>query len=220
MKVQFAALAAILFLIASGGAAFAQENVPQAIEYRKWDIGTTVGFLAASGRHFSRAAGSYDNSNPSWSFNLDAGRFITNHVKIDTGVMWSGTHSFYQTTFSATPPNRSTGYTLRSIHPTTFSGAVTYQFLENAFTHPYVSGGVRLTLLREDLETYSYSTNCCPSGLLDSANRTSLQARPFGAFGLKSYLSERWFVRSEIVVGFDTKGVSHGTGRVGVGIDF
>jgi hypothetical protein len=217
MKVQLATSAAILALIVTAQV-FAQEDVPQKIEYRKWDIGTTTGLLFASSRAYG-ASGSYD-SDPSWMLNLDAGRFLTTHVKVDTGVMWSGTRSFYKTSFSTAPSYQTTGYTLSRVQPTTVSGAITYQFLENAFVHPYVSAGMRLTFLREELETYLYSTNCCRPALVTTVNQTSLQARPFGALGFKSYFNERWFVRSEILVGFDTKGVSHGTGRIGFGVDF
>src|SRR5262245_23725006 len=97
MKVQLAALAAILGLIASGHV-FAQEDVPQKVVCRKWDIGTTTGLLFANGRAYG-TTGSHDND-PSWMLNLDAGRFLTTHVKVDTGVTWSGTRSFYKTTFS------------------------------------------------------------------------------------------------------------------------
>jgi hypothetical protein len=217
MKVQRAAGAAILALIVSSGA-FAQEDVPQKIEYRKWDIGTSAGLLFANSRAYGRPG--TNGNDPSWTLNLDAGRFLTTHMKVDTGVMWSGSQSFYKTSFATAPSYEMTGYTLSRVQPTTVSGAITYQFLENAFVHPYVSAGMRLTFLREERETYSYPTNCCRPALVTTVNQTSLQARPFGAFGFKSYFNERWFVRSEVLLGFDAKGLSHGTARLGFGIDF
>jgi hypothetical protein len=217
MKVELAG-AAILVLIVFGAPAFAQQDVPQKVEYRKWDLGTTVGMLVSGKRDFGRA-GSY-GSQPSGTLNLDAGRFLTTHLKVDTALLWTDPRSYYESIYSGPPTSQTAGYMVRDVRPTTVSGGLTYQFFENAFTHPYVTGGVRLTALREQRQTYSYPTTSAAPTIITTASQTSLQARPFGAFGFKSYFNERWFVRSELLLAFDRLGVSHGTARIGFGIDF
>ena len=213
MKVQLAAFHAILVLIACGTTVLAQQDVSEKVEFRKWDLGTTVGILGASKRDFGRPE-SYDNG-PSLTVNLDAGRYLTTHLKADAGLMWTNSRSYYETT-TGQP-----GYTIRTVRPTTLSGAITYQFFENVFAHPYLTTGVRVTTLPEHRETYLFENNNYGSRRLDtSVNQTSLEVRPFAGFGFKSYFNERWFMRSELLFAWDSHGVSHGTGRIGFGVDF
>jgi len=216
MNTRLASLYAILVLIGCGSTGLAQQDVSDKVEFRKWDIGTTVGLLGANKRDFGRS-GSYNND-PSLSVNLDVGRYLTTHLKADAGLTWNNSRSFYDYNFSQTSPTEPGSYTIRTVRPTILSGAVTYQFFENAFTHPYVTTGLRLAILPEHRETYSFDNFV--SRIETSVKQTSLQARPFGAVGFKSYFNERWFMRSELLVAWDAHGVSHGVGRIGFGIDF
>lgn len=215
MKIQIRALHAILALIVCGSTALAQNDSSDKVEFRKWDTGTTFGLLGASKRDFG--SGSYDND-PSISLNLDVGRYVTNHLKADAGLTWTTPRSFYD----FAPFDPSTGqlqsYTIRTVRPTILSGGMTYQFFENVFVHPYVTLGLRLTVLPETLETYSGFNY--PTPVQTSGKQTSLQVRPFGALGFKSYFNERWFMRTEFLLALDPHGVSHGTARIGFGVDF
>ena len=119
MKIELAG-AAILVLIVFGARAFAQQDAPQKVEYRKWDLGTTVGMLVSSKRDFGRPR-SYSTSHPSGALTLDAGRFLTTHLKVDTGLLWTEPRSFYESNNSGhlliKPPVRRCGRFVRQPCP-------------------------------------------------------------------------------------------------------
>src|SRR5436190_1004683 len=107
MKVQFAA-AAILVLIVFGASAFAQKDESQKVEYRKWDVGSTVGLLVSTKRDFG---GLYYGSSESFStLNLDVDRFVTTHLKADTSVVLTQSQSYYESVYSGSPAVQYTGY--------------------------------------------------------------------------------------------------------------
>ena len=90
--------------------------------------------------------------------------------------------------------------------------------------HPYVSGGVKLGLLREHSvrETVSYrpvspATQRC-RGATNAAR--SCSARPFIAGGFKSYITRAVFVRTEARLAFLQDGVRQVSLLAGVGADF
>ena len=101
--------------------------------------------------------------------------------------------------------------------------AVTWQFRENTFMHPYVSGGVRIGLLQEhrynESDTIRSGTITYQVPHLDE-RRTVVLARPFIAAGFKSYLSRSVFVRTEGRAGFAQDGMRQLTGIIGIGVDF
>ena len=57
---------------------------------------------------------------------------------------------------------------------------------------------------------------------LDVVDRHTREARvrPYLAFGSKSYFSERTFVRPEMVLGFNNRGLSQFGARLAFGVDF
>ncbi len=213
MKTRLAAVAAALALIAFSSSSFAQQNVPKTIEYRKWDVAGSVGLLGVNRGDFGKSR--YDN-NPPFAFNLDAGRYLTTHLKADAGFMVTPERSYYDP--SQYPQLYS--YSSRYVRPLSMSGAATYQFFENVFAHPYVSGGVRLTAVYEEIETYLYDPALRGSNVQIMRRKTYVEARPFVAAGCKSYFNEWSFMKSELLVAVGSHGIAHSTLRVGFGVDF
>ena len=226
MKVRSAVLFAAAAIVCASPA-FGQQSgpPPRKLEFRKWDFGGSLGILGANrtsyGLSETTGTGGYNFGDQfTWAANIDAGRYFTTHLKADAGLMWSSERSFYKSTYTGAGPY-STSF--GTVHPLSISGAMTYQFFENVFAHPYVSVGVRVTSFDEDIQTYTSSGNVQPPYLpptLTSTPRRYEEAEPFIAAGYKSYFNERAYMRSDFLIAFDKNGFSHGTLRLGLGIDF
>ena len=102
--------------------------------------------------------------------------------------------------------------------------AQVFQFLRNAWVHPYV--GVGADILREAIDEHvdpitvyepSRGVREIAPGRIES--RTSFTLRPLVMAGAKTYFSERAFVRTDIraSVGRPAQDV---VARIGIGIDF
>jgi hypothetical protein len=219
MRVQIAALIATMAMVLCAPA-FAQQTAPitEKLKYPKWDAGGSLGLLMVS--KSKQGSSCYcGGESLAWAGNIDFGRYFTQHLKAEGGLMWTTVRYIYNNnyTYPMTFPATSSE---RSVQPTTFSGAMTYQFFENVFAHPYVSAGVHVTVSSEESQTYVYNPNFSTPPTQLSSSRTYTQARPFVAAGYKSYFNERLYVKPEILVSFDLDGFSHATARLGIGFDF
>lgn len=139
-----------------GSRADAQEPRPTL----QWDGGVTVGMFDSSPAEPSAAYGD------DWYFEgryaASIGRYWTDHLKTEFEFAATGEGSRYAQRFSnapGVPPNFPYGaqeyYRLQQA-----SGRVVWQFLENAWVHPYVFGGVTLDIERQRTqihEQYYYS---------------------------------------------------------------
>jgi len=223
MRSSIAALIATLAL-AWCAPAFAQQAAPitEKLKFPKWDAGGGVGLLVVGHGKLGGQNGSgcsCGGEDVTWAGNIDFGHYFTQHLKADAGLMWTSERYFYNSTYTY-PQTFPFTTTSRSVKPTTFSAAFTYQFLENVFAHPYVSAGVHATFFSEETQTYTYNTNFSSSPTHASSSRNYTEARPFVAAGYKSYFNSRVYMRSEILAAFDADGFSHATARLSVGFDF
>src|SRR5262245_2006672 len=189
----------------------------------KWDAGGSWGLTFADRRDLK----AFDEADPGASaLNIDFGRYFSTHFKADVGVMWSPTH--YVDVQWIPIPGVPQGYEYLqlaqiSIRPTSVSAALTYQFRENEFMHPYLSGGVRV--IRQEIHTERYASTLTIRGVRYTVpaideHDTSVIARPFVAVGCKSYFNRWVFMRSEWLVALGPRGYSHSTLRIGAGFDF
>jgi len=206
--------------------AFAQEHsdASAAADFYDWDIAGTLG-LAILDQEKAPPYGAEHNATPAW--NLDVGRYLSPHLKIDAGLMRTGLYDnsaprsfpiagvppeYYFLTWAQTKARTSA-----------FSAAATYQFFENQFAHPFVSAGI--AVMRQDEHSVRpaqvATINRVPYTIPAVDERaTRVVARPFVAAGWKSYFNERVFIRSELLVAARRDGFSHATMRVGAGFDF
>ena len=95
---------------------------------------------------------------------------------------------------------RRTPITTSTVSSTPSPRRLTWQFLENTFMHPYVSGGVKIGILQEHryrqrppFARGPSAIRCRPS----TSDAPPALARPFVAGGFKSYISRAVFVRTE-----------------------
>jgi hypothetical protein len=207
--------------------AFAQRttNGPAARGLYNWDIAGTCG-LAIIGKDGASAPFGGEHAGAT-AWNLDVGRYLSTHLKIDGGLLATTSYynsnprsfpvpglpsEYYYVTWAQTK-NRLTG----------FSAAATYQFFENQYAHPFVSAGV--AVMREEVHSvrpaHTVTLNRVPYTIPAVDDRTAtVSARPFVAAGWKSYFDERVFIRSEVLVAMRRDGFSHATMRIGAGFDF
>src|SRR5262245_51161927 len=90
MKPRLASLFALFMAMLYGESAFPQQAPTDQPEYRKWDVAATIGLFASTRRYFIRS-GSYYGDPVTLAGNVDVGRYLTTHLKLDAGIMT--THS-------------------------------------------------------------------------------------------------------------------------------
>ena len=209
--------------------ALAQRVDSKGVPYRAWDFDAGVGFhslTSADGDVGDEGYGS-DNWSPSWTTSIDVGHFWNSHLKTEGGLSFL---QRYDTATSQQLPlaGGQTGYifTRNEIRQTQVTVAATWQFFENAFAHPYVSGGARIGLLQIDSRRESYLPTLpgnvyrpSPIEPLDQ-HSWKARARPFVAVGSKSYFNERSFVRPEMILALNGQGLSQFGARLVFGLDF
>jgi hypothetical protein len=186
----------------------------------RWDAGASFGLIGGRGLDGDRT---YGDAFPA-AFNADLGHYWTPHLKLDVGATLTPRRERYD--YSSYPASNPFGpYVLTSVDRTfnALSGAFTYQFFENAMMHPYVSGGALIGWQREhrhrdDTIVTSNRIGVNVPGI--DVQSTETIVRPFLAAGAKSYFNERAFVRSELLLAADGRGLSYALLRLGFGVDF
>ena len=189
--------------------------------FPRWDASGSIGFLTVKTSDTRTSWGDWEQK---FDYRFDLGRYWTTHLKTDVAVTTSNAWDDYES--EVVPiPGVPRGYAYntvdRQLHH--IAPAVTWQFGENSFMHPYVSGGVKVGILTEhryrNADSYRFNGSSYPVPDLDE-RRTTVFARPFVAGGFKSYISRSVFTRSEGRVAFAQDGVRQVSLIVGVGVDF
>ena len=138
-----------------------QEIAPSShvLQLPKWDVDASIGAFMMSQQAIDneqRAANPDRESSDDWTapaYGVDAGRYWTQHLKFGVGFVQRRHHNTVdrEPVAPAGIPNQSSilVFTKKTMTLATVSAAATYQFRENAFIHPYVSGGAQLAWLRE-----------------------------------------------------------------------
>ena len=205
---------------AQDGAASANRSLKPAT-FPRWDVGFGIGFLNLTN---TEVKSSWEDWHQKAEFRADAGYYWTTHLKTEVAVSTSNQWEDYETlniNVPGFPP--AYGYDIVTRQFISVSPAITWQFRENQFMHPYVSGGVRIGLLQEHLERQGQTLR---SGGLSytvaplDERRTEVIARPFVAGGFKSYISRSVFARTEARLAFAQDGIRQVSVIAGIGVDF
>ena len=226
MRVTSLVAGLLMTMLAGAGNASAQDRGPSETpqKWRKWDADGTWDVLGV-------AEADPDSPRPQWNneaiagWHLGVGRYWTTHLKTEFGMTLIPQLDSFEYERVSVPGSQELGYifTDNTQQLTMFSGNLTYQFFENAFTHPYVSAGIRFDSLREhrfrnqEVRTIGRATYTVPP--LDE-RAASVTARPFVALGSKFYFNERLFVRAELPIAFRSRGVYSAGFHFGFGADF
>jgi hypothetical protein len=99
------------------------------------------------------------------------------------------------------------------------SFTASYQFFENVFVHPYLTGGTRVAWISETTEERSTTS---PYRIVTTSHAPDrAEARPVLGGGFKSYFDNgRVFMRTELLLVVDIHGTSRPILRIGAGVDF
>ena len=212
----------------------AQEVAPSSpvTQLPKWDVDASIGAFNMSQQAIDneqRAANPDRESYADWTapaYGVDAGRYWTPHLKFGVGFVQRHHHNTVdvEPVALAGIPNQPSifVFTNKTMTLATVSASATYQFRENAFIHPYVSGGAQMAWLREH-RFRDQTTGASPYPYtvlaLDERNY-QLLTRPFVAGGAKLYFNQKVFTRPDALLAFGRGGFSNSTFRVAFGADF
>ena len=188
-------------------------------EFPRWDATGSLGLLVVS---TADTGVSWDSWEQKADYRLDVGRYWTTHLKTEVAFSTSNPTLDYDTV-RLVVPGVAAAYAYDEIDRQlyTVAPALTWQFFENNFVHPYVSGGVKIGILQERrhrLATTQRSGAISYSVPAVDERRTLLLARPFVAGGFKSYISRSVFVRTEARVAFTQDGVRQVSMMAGAGV--
>lgn len=148
---------------------------------------------------------------PNWKTEVDAGASTENDAYRTSIVIINGQQAFQPSRL------RFSRRTVGLSHQ--------YQFFENAWFHPHVAAGVNLTWQRRTEEfdrSVFYGPGVFYGPVPDARTEgplTEFTARPFVSVGMKAYLTERAFFRSDLRLAF-LHGLDETFTRIGFGFDF
>lgn len=221
-------------LLLGSTTAHAQKIDRQGIPYRPWDVGLTGGLHVD--REVTDASTGFPGGSPgafneerwvaAFQVQADVGRYWNSHVRTDLSFGTVTRRELFGSVPVDVPLGVATAYAQTLVSRKQLGAGLTYQFLENVFAHPYVSAGLRATVVD------SHTIRQPSAWLMDGRSavsipipplewdRTEVMVRPYLAAGFKSYFNERAFLRTEFATAYDTRGLSQWTARLGAGVDF
>ncbi len=205
----------------------AQRIDGKGVPYREWDIAGGFGFIVADRDEVAAADETYDEWGGSWIGDVEVGRYWNSHLKTSVGLN-SGTSTSWNgyENVTVSPGQQGTAFLFGDTRRTQLVLAGTWQFLDNTFTHPYVSAGARIGFLDLQSQRSSYAqalvNGVWRSYTIPVVERTwqEVRTRPFVAVGTKAYFNERTFVRPEFALMFNQHGTRQWGLRLGFGVDF
>ena len=214
-------LAVAIFTSFSTAPPAAAQQTDTALRLRQVDVAGVVGWFG--NRRVDDDALDYSEWNNRWTGALVAGWLWTAHLKteLELGVT-SEADSWV--TLVGPPSPRGPGFTYeeRYYQDTMLAVGQTWQFNENAWVHPFVTGGLTLNRERTRRERPEQWVGPDQPPLPRERYGASTRVSPgafFGA-GLKTYVNERAFLRTDGRVELGGDGVSRVALRLGLGVDF
>jgi hypothetical protein len=113
-------------------------------------------------------------------------------------------------------------YQLRSygFRRTTVAPSLAYQFFENRWVHPFLGAGIEGIREAEQLDVQLVPPGGPRPSLPTRETRVRYSARPFITGGVKFYVSERAFIRTDMLSTFSSGGAESAVWRIGAGVDF
>jgi hypothetical protein len=188
----------------------------------RWDASGGFGLHYLHSRELGETYNSWETKG---QLRFRLGRYFTPHLKTELAVSGPTGYGLYETEQFpvAGLPNGGFASTRQTFRLVALTPAFTYQFFENSFAYPFLSGGLNVGMLNEhrhrDQTTYRESGISYTVGPVDS-RRTTVLLRPFVAGGFKSYFNDRTFVRPEIQTAFGSSGAPQVALRLDFGFDF
>lgn len=218
--------ARLTLVVAIGGLALASPTLAQsstAARLARADVHAAIGWAHVHATDASEW-GRWDNGvgNASAWF----GWYWTDHLKTEIGADTTGTASFYRFEYLGSPAFSTSRSSTVEIKGTAVGVLQQYQFLRNAWVHPFLGAGVEMRRERR-VEAFdpvtAYDAATREWRIVEPARRVEpparWQARGVLAAGLKGYASTRVFARVDLKVAL-RGGVDEAVLRFGLGVDF
>jgi outer membrane protein W len=212
MRRRIAAIATVALLSASPAMAQTSSTITQA------DVTGSIGWLNVDKSDLSNNQSSNDWYNRSVYGGAAAGWYWTDHLKteVEAGVSSRASLLIYGVDFVNGSPL--TRYSRYSFATTRLGVSQQYQFLRNAWVHPFVGAGVDVIWEQTDRTEEVYPLQGGRGGAT-FPRQTDVLTRPFLTLGLKGYFNARGFVRTDLKLVFDNS-VDEALFRFGIGVDF
>jgi hypothetical protein len=212
------------FVVLGFGRVSAQSIDLSAPDPKRWDVTGSIGWL---GGNKSDLAEDWNDWYDTFAASLDVGRYWTPHFKTEAGVTFTTDGTVFSHEERLIPDERASIFVPRehTFRLTALSAAATYQFLENTWVHPFLSGGVQFVQERErafshDVPYFRRDFTRIDVPIPPPVQATVLSVRPFAMGGAKFYVNERGFIRSDLSVAWHDGRAGHVTWRAGIGVDF
>jgi hypothetical protein len=156
------------------------------------------------------------------AFGFSTSRHLTPHIKIDVDLSTTTVGTvFDQGTVVTSGLLPTYYYRERQFRRTVVAPALAYQFFENRWVHPFLGVGVEGVRETERVDVEILPTRGGQPPPADAPSpRVTYSARPFLIGGVKFYVSERAFIRTDVQTTFASGGAESGVFRVGAGVDF
>jgi len=191
--------------------------------FPRWDLSGSLGLLNIATRDAGSAWRAWDVWDQKFEYRAGVGRYWTTHLRTELSVGTSNGWDDFDVAAFPVPGVAAPVYAFTNVERrlTTVAPAVTWQFRENTFMHPYVSAGVQAGILQEHRfrspDVFRSTVASVPP--IDERT-TTIVGRPFVAGGFKSYLSRSAFVRTEGRVALASTGPQQVSIVAGIGFDF
>jgi hypothetical protein len=189
--------------------------------FPRWDLSGSLGMLNISTADSGRSWRGWDQR---FEYRADLGRYWTTHARTELSVgMSNGWTDFDLLPLAPGVAAPIYDYVEIERRLTIVAPAFTWQFRENTFMHPYVTGGANVGFLQEHRvvipNLYRQGGQASQLPRFDEES-TRVLVRPFLAGGFKSYISRSTFVRTEGRVAAGSTGARQVSLTAGVGFDF
>jgi hypothetical protein len=185
---------------------------------RRWDA---VGYVGWRGVSKSDIAPDWDEWYDAAALSASTSRHLTPHVKIDIDLSTTSRGRVLEETFVSTS-GPFPSYQLREhrFRRTTVATTLAYQFLENRWVHPFLGVGLEGAREAERVGVELVPVRVPLLPLATPETHVTYLVRPFITGGLKFYMSERGFIRTDLLSTLSSSGAESVVWRVGVGVDF
>ena len=182
-------------------------------DHPRWDVAGSVAWLTGTD---SSTPADYRNWFNAATIGGTVGYYWSPHLKFEAEIDGSSRAAFYTTERrpAAGSPFPVFTSSRHDVALRTASAVATYQFFENAWVHPFVSGGAEVAHADDRIETFAESWTTALTA------STTTTVRPTVGGGVKLYVSPRAFVRTDAHWTIDRGGVARFTWRSGIGVDF
>lgn len=189
----------------------------------RWDVAGHAGWLRSNK---SEIGADWNDWYDAAAGGISGGYYFTPHVKTDVHATFTTEGRIF--TNESIPVAGQPFPTFRTsehfFQTAAFGASGSYQFFENQWVHPSVGAG--LDLVRERHRVYTpqqFVSSRDPRPVVIPAvsgpTEVSYAARPFVTTGVKFYVTDRTFVRTDLRSSFSTRGLSHVIWTAGIGVD-